>query len=385
MKLLTKAMRLLRSAALPLWIALNVLIAAGTVFSGFASNIDHEYMPFAGIAAMTFPAWYAACTVMLVLDLIFSRLTALVPVAAMLAALKPFLVFCPLNFGRHEVRPDEADRAFKVLSYNVVSFVDEEGKSTPDFNRTMHTILHSGADIVALLEYENQGPLKKFVPQSQIDSLRTLYPYFERGSLGTVMFAKRPILHVIPPENVRSRGNMEVFRTNVAGRPVNIFAVHLESIGLDNNDKQLYRTLTDRNPVDNADRSTFGRVRSQLITKLYDAFLQRAWQGKMLRSFVEQLGGDAIVCGDFNDIPGCRTVKILEEIGMKDAYAETGLGPTITFNAPHFWFRIDHVLWRGNLRAVRIERGNVASSDHFPMLTTFVWDEPAAAQRGTND
>lgn len=378
-------LRYIRSAMLPLLIAVNVLIAAGTVFSGFAGHIDQEYMPFAGIMALTFPGWYAASLAILVIDLIFCRWCALVPAAALLIAIKPFLVFCPLNFGSRDLTPEEEARSFKVLSYNVVSFVDEQGLSTPDFNRTMHTILHSDADIVAILEYENQGKLSKFVPESQIDSLLTLYPYFERGSRGTVMFAKRPILHIVPPDNVRSKGNMEVFRTTVAGRPINVFAVHLESIGLDNNDKALYRDLTDSNPIDTADKGgTFERVRSQIIRKLYGAFAHRAWQGKMLRTYVEQLGGDIIVCGDFNDIPGCRTVKILEEIGMKDAYAETALGPTITYNAPHFRFRIDHVLWRGNLRAVSIERGNVASSDHYPMLTTFVWEDPTG-QRGTND
>lgn len=370
---------------LPLWIAINVLVGAATVFSGYAGSIDQEYIPFAGVAAMTFPAWYALCVVLLIIDLLCCRLLAIVPGAVILIALKPFLIFSPLNFSNREITPEEAERSFKVLSYNVISFIDEEKRSTPEFNRTMHTILQSDADVVVLLEYENQGPVSKFVPKSQIDSLNNLYPYFKRGSRGTVIYAKRPVLHIVPPDNIRSKGDMEVFRTSVAGKPINIFAVHLESIGLDKNDKALYRDLTDAS-IDNADKETFGRVRQQIISKLYMAFKHRAWQGKMLRTYIEQLGGDVIVCGDFNDIPGCRTMKILSEIGLKDAYAETALGPTVTFNAPYFKFRIDHVLWRGNLQAVDIQRGDVASSDHYPMLTTFVWDEmPSAAQRGTND
>lgn len=359
---------------LPIWVAFNVFVTAATIFSGFASSINQEYMPFAGLAALTFPAWYLLSAVLLVINLFASRLMAIVPAATLLIAMKPFLIFCPLNFGSHELTPAEQERSFKVLSYNVVSFVDEEGKSTPDFNRTMHEILSSEADAVVILEYENQGKLSKFVPQTQIDSLNRIYPYFERGGRGTVMYSKRPILHIVPPENVRSKGSMEVFRTKVANRPVNIFAVHLESIGLDKNDKDLFRSLADTN-ASTAGRSTIGRVRRQIIAKLYNAFAHRSWQAKMLRSYIEQLGGDAIVCGDFNDIPGCRTVHILEEIGLKDAYAETAMGPTITFNSPMFRFRIDHVLWRGNLRATDIKRGNVASSDHYPMLTTFVWDE----------
>lgn len=360
--------------SLPIWVAINVFVTAGTLFSGYASTIDQEYMPFAGVAALTFPAWYLLTAILLIVNLIANRWMAIVSAVTLLIALKPFLIFSPLNFSSHELTDEERERSFKVLSYNVVSFVDEEGKSTPDFNRTMHEILSSGADAVVLLEYENQGKLEKFVPHAQIDSLNRIYPYFERGGRGTVMYSKRPILHVVPPENVRSKGSMEVFRTKMANRPVNIFAVHLESIGLDNNDKALFRSLADSEASANG-RTTIGRVRRQIIAKLYHAFAHRSWQAKMLRSYVEQLGGDAIVCGDFNDIPGCRTIHILEEIGMKDAYAETATGPTITFNSPMFRFRIDHVLWRGNLRATDIKRGNVASSDHYPMLTTFVWED----------
>ncbi len=49
------------------------------------------------------------------------------------------------------------------------------------------------------------------------------------------------------------------------------------------------------------------------------------------------MGGNVIVCGDFNDVPGCRALRILESAGLTDAYAELGLGPTITFNASHFF------------------------------------------------
>lgn len=377
----------LRNAVLPVWVGFNVLTAGITVFSGYAGYIDQEYMPFAGIVSLTFPAWYMLSVVLAIADLLLCRRCAVAPVAAIIIALKPFLVFSPINLGSGEVSADEQERAFSILSYNVVSFVDEQGLSTPDFNRTMHEVLASGADAVVLLEYENQGALKKFVPKSQIDSLNTIYPYFSRGGRGTVLFSKRPILHITPPENLHSKGSIEAFRTNAAGRPVNIFAVHLESIGLDDSDKALYRELTDKKMIDDSEVSV-NEIRARLVEKLCNAFRKRSMQAKMLSSYVNQLGGDAIVCGDFNDVPGCRAIHILEkESGMKDAYAKTASGPCITFNAPHFRFRIDHVLWRGNFKAKSIKRGDVASSDHYPMLTTFVWnaDDKPARQRGTND
>ncbi len=366
-----------RSAALAIWIGVNTFVASVTVFSAYAGYIDQEYLPLAGIVGMTFPLWYVLCVVLLIVSLFRWRWVSIVPGVALIIALKGWLTFWPVNFTSEEIAPEEEVRTFKVLSYNIVSFVDEEKKSTPDFNRTMHVILQSDADIVALFEYENQGKLSKFVPRAQIDSLNKKYPYFSRGGLGTVMYSKRPILHIVPPKNIHSRGSIEAFRTNVCNRPINVFAVHLESIGLDDRDKKLYRDLMkDDNDV------SYSQVRTQLIDKLYYAFRNRSKQAKMLRRYVEQLGGDAIVCGDFNDIPGCRTIRILEEAGLRDAYYETATGACRTFNAPRFPFRIDHVLWRGDFEARSIERGDVACSDHFPLLTTFVWNEP---QRGTND
>lgn len=81
-----------------------------------------------------------------------------------------------------------------------------------------------------------------------------------------------------------------------------------------------------------------------------------------------------VLCGDFNDVPGCYAVRALEKCGMHDAYAQTALGPTITYNLNRFYFRIDQTLYKGDFKAVSVERGALDSSDHHPLLTTYVWD-----------
>lgn len=368
-----RLLHFLHRTFIPTWVGLAVLIAGITVFCGYGGDIDAEVMPFAGVANMVFPFFYILSAVMLIIALLICRLSAIPLAAGMIATLKPLLIFAPLNFGPHELKPDERNRAFKIMSYNVLSFVDEERPDSRDtYNRTMHSILASDADAIVMLEYENQGPLRQFMPQSQIDSLNTLYPYFARGSRGTVIYSRTPILHIIPPDNMPKKGSIETFRTMFHRRPLNIFAVHLESIGLNANDKELYVELTsDKSP----ERVDMDRVRAQLIQKLYNAFINRANQAKQLRYYAEYLGGDLLICGDFNDVPGCRCIKILEEGGFKDVYSAVGCGPTITFNADRFYFRIDHMLWKGGFHPVSIERGGVPSSDHYPLTATFVWDD----------
>ena len=45
----------IKKGVLPVWIGMNVMIAAIAVFAGYAGAIDPEKMPFSGIVAMTFP------------------------------------------------------------------------------------------------------------------------------------------------------------------------------------------------------------------------------------------------------------------------------------------------------------------------------------------
>ncbi len=361
---------------LPILVALNIMFAAILIFTAYAGHINPDEMPFAGLAGMTFAGWCVVNVVMLAVDLICSRRTrilALFPLGSLISCAGPMWTFCPLNIGQHEVAPQDSARMFKVMSYNVLSFHDNEpDKTIEGFNRTAHIILHSGADVVIMAEFDNQGALNTFVPQSQIDSLNAVYPYFVLGKHGNACYSKTPILYAVLPSQQYASGSHEVYRTIINGRGVMIFGVHLVSFGLDADDKSLYHDITEMETKS----VHVSDVRSRLIEKLYGAFKQRNVQAQYIREYVEQMPGEnVIVCGDFNDVPGCRAIKVLEEAGLKDAYSEVGCGPMITFNDSRLFFRIDHVLYSGAFRPVSVERGDIRSSDHYPLLTTFIWDE----------
>ena len=48
---------------------------------------------------------------------------------------------------------------------------------------------------------------------------------------------------------------------------------------------------------------------------------------------------------------------------MRDAYADSGFGPTITYIDNRFYFHIDQIFYRGDMRAVDIVRGDIKSSE----------------------
>ena len=66
-----------------------------------------------------------------------------------------------------------------------------------------------------------------------------------------------------------------------------------------------------------------------------------------------------------------QTLRRLADCNMHEVYPEVGFGPMITYYDNNFYFRIDHTLYRGALKPLRMERPSVKFSDHYPNITTF--------------
>lgn len=350
-------------------IAINVIAAMATIFTGYSGYISPEIMPFAGLAGMTFPLWLILDIIIIIADVVSIRKLAIIPSTALILCISPILTFSPVNLPADNLSADEQDRAFTVLNYNVLNFIDHEGHYPDSINRTIQYILSTDADIVCLQECEYLAPFAKYhVAEEQIDSLKERYPYYIVGRRGQSVLSKYPLMHIPLPIGAEDKGDMAAYRTNVKGHPLTIFNVHLQSIGFTVSDKELFLELTSM-PID----ESLSRIRAQLVSKLYGAYFQRARQARQLRSYIDMLGGNIILCGDFNDIPGCYALRTIAGDTMHDAYIETASGPKITYNANRFYFRIDHVLYQGEMDAVSVVRGNIPSSDHYPLLTTYVW------------
>ena len=162
---------------------------------------------------------------------------------------------------------------------------------------------------------------------------------------------------------------MAAYIVEIGNEIVTIYNLHLRSFGLDSDDKALYKDLTQLKADDN-----IKKAKRQLVSKINDAAKIRAKQAQIIRAHIDKTGGNIIACGDFNDVPNCYAVRTISGDKMHDAYAENAFGPTITYNANRFYFRIDHVLYQGNFKAIDIERNNIKSSDHYALLTTFLWE-----------
>ena len=101
------------------------------------------------------------------------------------------------------------------------------------------------------------------------------------------------------------------------------------------------------------------------------SFQLRNEDARALRRFIDASPANLIVCGDMNDVPSSHVYRVIRGNDLADAWVEVGNGYAHTFNRHHLPFRIDHILYRGDLVAVGAERPKGGTSDHYPLMATF--------------
>lgn len=358
-------------------LAFDILVAAGLLLSAYGGAIDPNKSVWPQIFGMTFPAWIILMLVMVPVSFIIWRKSALLPTAALLIAMPAILTISPLHIGGALSQSERAS-SFSVMTYNVYGFVDHEfesddsgGKGAKE-SRSLQQIIDTQPDIVCMQEGYN--PNYRF--KLQMDTINKIYPYsnfIPEG--GEIIFSKYPFKIVPTPQPAWHTAHYSAYELDVDGHPLLVVNCHLQSIGLTPDDKALYRELTDKR-IESPTRSELSKVKNSILSKLAVAFKLRAEQARHIRQFLEEYPGNAILVGDFNDVQGNYAYRSICSAGMRDAYADSGFGPTITYIDNRFYFHIDQIFYRGDMRAVDIVRGDIKSSDHYPMTATFVWNAP---------
>lgn len=257
------------------------------------------------------------------------------------------------------------EKTFKLLTYNVLEGIDNEGEN-PGYSRTFSYILKSKADIAVIQEC---GSLKTAtnLTRRQRDSLKHAYPYIIESPAERMMLLSR-----FPAKRGR-KSEMPYAYTSYElktdGRKLTIFNVHLASYRLDSKERQVVTDITGLRSTANS----VNELKGSIFKKLSAAFRYRAGEAVALRNAVEATEGNVIVCGDFNDVPASWTYDHILGAGLTDAYCETSFGPTATYNDHFFFFHIDQIFYRGNIRALSVARGSLKSSDHYPLTANFAF------------
>ena len=349
--------------------AVNLLAAAGLVASAYGGRINPLSNAWGGIAAMTFPIWAVGVVLLLLINICWFRRSAVIDAVALAVCWGPLMDICPLNFGRPSMAEieDMGSRAIKIMTYNVYNFKDIVPQSAAHGNRMMAFILEQDADIVMLQEGLISAKEPHRLSKEETEALHARYPYIVTDGTGLNLLSKYPVECVRTEIDNSPSFAAARYDVEIEGQTVHLFNIHLQSIGLTPEDKALYRRLTDGKA-----EHEVKKIKHDLIGKLKSAMRHRAVQGAEVRAEIEKAGpGPVILGGDFNDVPGCFAMREIMGDNLSEAYRAAGLGPAITYHVNRFYFRIDHLLYGGGVRPLRVWRGDIDASDHYPLIGYF--------------
>ncbi|MDE6093200.1 MAG: endonuclease/exonuclease/phosphatase family protein [Muribaculaceae bacterium] len=346
-------------------------VVAGICFVGAAlgGNVDPRVWSWPGVLTMSFTVWCAVLAVVTALSgLNRSWLPFGICVAAWMAGWSGVRAVSPINLSRD---PSGDGPVLSVMTYNVFGLRDYTDVPIEEVNQTVSAILASGADVVALQEcvsLEKPLPMLGYT-SAQADSIKNAYPYRRFNGNGMAILSRYPVKSIKIKEKPEGTAVFAGWKIDVDGIRVDLYSVHLQSFGLNSNDKQLYRRLTDGGDL----KHNVKEARHELIPKVTHALRCHADEGEMLQRIIEaDTCSRVILCGDFNDVPGSYVATQLQkQCGLKGAWAGGGFGPTWTYRANRFYFHIDQMLYRGMERPLQTRRLRIGQSDHYPLESTF--------------
>lgn len=260
-----------------------------------------------------------------------------------------------------------SDKTFTLLTYNILHAGDlKNGNLSGD--RALRYVLDSDADIVCLQEFTGfNDPDIPPVSKTIIDSLKSVYPYIINSPhTDLTLLSRFPAVLTETPHKT-SRYFYDIYRLKIGARPLHIVNVHLTPYSLNEEERDV---VTDIRSIGTA-RQSIREFKGSILYKIKESFRLRAEDAFFVRREIDKLNGAVIICGDFNDVPASYAYRALMADDLNDAYSETNFGPTFTYNKHLFLFHIDQILYKGDLKALKVERGSIDTSDHYPLLAEF--------------
>jgi endonuclease/exonuclease/phosphatase family metal-dependent hydrolase len=279
---------------------------------------------------------------------------------------KPVLNYCPFH-TKSAIIPKED--VIKILSYNVMGFAyKDHSKKSP--NKIIEYIAESGADIVCLQEYMVSNKVN-LMNSEDIANALPMYPYIveiffsksDKFKYGIAVLSKYPVTKSGKINYFSQYNGSSVHHINYKGKNILLVNNHLESFKLTAEDRSKYSDMITQVSID-----LFDEFRSSIQQKLGSAFIIRAGQADIISAEIQKINNPyIIVCGDFNDTPSSYVHRKIQG-SLNDAYADTGMGPGISYNQNFFFFRIDHIFYSSGMDAYNcIVDKKINLSDHYPI------------------
>lgn len=341
-----------------------------TIFSAYGGYINPNLWATPSLFTLGFP-YLALLTAIVIIAWAIARrwIMTAAGVATLFICGGPLLTVCPMGHSR-KASPQDTPQ-FKILTYNILHGEDVE-QHNENMNRSFQYLLDSGADIIVLQELYNFSKNEiKVLPKELRDSLFATYPYRVTDGYNDLCLLSKYPARILKVTDLPHGSNYfyEGYRINILGRKLTVLNVHLASYNLSEADRGV---VDDMKSIGGAKKS-LSSFKGSILGKMKKAFVNRDKHVSEIRDVIENIRGPLIICGDFNDVPASWAYRKMLGDDMKDAFTQTHFGPMITYNLHHFYFHIDQIMYRGDLKALSTERGSIRSSDHYPVIATFAF------------
>ena len=338
---------------------LAIVAAFALLFSAYGGRVDPTVWTLPSLATLALPVVTLVVLVLLVLLAVFKQWrSAVVIVGALMLSWPTLRLISPVNFGHSKADPDKTQ--LKVMTMNVTQFNWSKGEPP---SKNMRYILDEDADIVVIQEgllcYSYEGLV---TVKPMLQELYKKYPYRKKQYFDVGILSKYPFEEVKSPVLAQDTLGyfIKAWDVDAPGGNLRVVSMHLSSLRFTGNDSQLIESM-------NTPSGRKNRIRS-VAQKLDVGFRSHARQAKAMRQLLDETPGDVLVMGDMNDTPGSFAYRTVCGEDLRDAWADTGLGPVYTFHDHHMYVKIDHILYRGDMKVLSCRCDKKGESDHYPLV-----------------
>lgn len=355
---------------------LTILFAALLLWCAYAGDIDPRKFVAAPFMALAFVPMLALALVWLLLALIKRRwLAAAVVVLALLFSAPIIKLFVPMNTVQNAPpMPADPKVTLTVMTYNVLAFNYNDPEQGNQPCESMKLILEANPDVVLLQEGTAAGLSWEEIPSLAAYKLEieNRYPYRYSSPEGLGIMSKIPFETEALGEPQQARSPIGYNRNNTSylaraydlnletGKQLRLIDFRLQSYHLSFGKSMNVRVSPD--------------VKLSPLERMRRSFALRSDNAAEVRKAIDNSPANVIVCGDMNDVTASHVYRAICGNDLRDAWSEVGFGYAHTYNRHNLYYRIDHILYRGSLRALAGERIKGGSSDHYPLMVTFDLD-----------
>ena len=311
-----------------LFFVLTVAVVVLFVLTLFVPRLDPRVWDELTTLGIVAPFVYAAQALMTLYWIMHWRLWVAVP----MILISLFGLFNVSTFYRMELRRTYAEpkydrQAMKVMTYNVRSFIDDNGKRNIDSMAAM--IRSINPDILCFQEFGFKDAM-----DTLLKNMNGLPKSLNRNNLSPAIYSRYPIINA---ERIDKQKNYLWADLVVRDDTIRVFNLHLHSTTIRKADKNY---IENNEYID--DEESEEQLRS-MLTRLTENNKLRASQVDTIKQIINASPYPVIVCADFNDTPVSFTYRKMSR-RLRDTYREQGRGYAHSYRGFYDMLRIDYIL-----------------------------------------